>query len=70
MYLLALFIVQNFKKNLRADPVMTMRNFWAKNRLFAPNNFFLEKIINIIFIYLLATFIVQISKTFLQRIQS
>ena len=106
MYLLAPFILQNFKKILRADPklwgchfraqnlswaiffwynhyyfhlpispfhcaklkknsysksrVMRMHYFWAQNGPFAPNNFFLEKNINIIFIYLLSTpFIVQ-----------
>ena len=38
IYLLALFIGQNFKKILRADP----EYFWAQNGPFAPNNFFLE----------------------------
>ena len=36
-----------------------MHYFWAKNGPFAPNKFFLKKIINITFIYLLALFIVQ-----------
>ena len=35
-----------------------MHHFWAQNGPFAPNNFF-WKIINIILIYLLASFIVQ-----------
>ena len=38
---------------------MTMRHFWAENGPLAPNNFFFEKIIIIILIYLLAPFIVQ-----------
>ena len=33
--------------------------FWAQNDPFAPNKIFLENIINVIFIYLLAPFIVQ-----------
>ena len=40
--------------------VMRMRHFGAENGPFAPNKiFFLEKNINILFIYLLAPFIVQ-----------
>ena len=40
---------------------MRMHHFGAQNGPFAPNSFFffLEKIINIIFIYLLAPFIAQ-----------
>ena len=38
---------------------MRMRHFWAEKGSFAPNKIFLENIINIIFIYLLAPFIVQ-----------
>ena len=36
---------------------MRISLFWAQNGPFAPNKIFLEKIINIIFIYLLAPFI-------------
>ena len=36
-----------------------MHHFWAHNGPFTRNNFFLENIINIIFIYLLVPFIVQ-----------
>ena len=49
-----------FKKNsYRGSRVMRMHHFWAQNGPFAPNNFFFWKIINIIFIKLLAPFIVQ-----------
>ena len=48
---------------------MGMRHFWVQNGPFAPN-FFLEKILNIIFIYLLAPFIVHDFKKFLLWIQS
>ena len=54
-----LFHCAKFKKNSYSRPrVMRMRHFWAQNGPFAPNNFF-WKIINIILIYLLASFIVQ-----------
>ena len=49
---------------------MKMSHFWAQNSPFAPNNNFLGKIFIIIFIYLLAPFIVQNFKKFLQWIQS
>ena len=40
IYLLALFIVQNFKKFLqRIHRVMRMRHFWAQNGTFAPPPF-------------------------------
>ena len=59
IYLLALFIVQNFLKNsYSGSRVMRMGHFWAQNGLFALNKIFLGKI-KIIFIYLLATFIEQ-----------
>ena len=38
---------------------MRAHHFWAQNSLFAPNKIILEEIINIIFIYLLALFIMQ-----------
>ena len=118
MYRLAPFILQNFKKILRADPelrrcgifrpkmahllwtIFLVQNiiyllstywpfslckilkkflqriqlggchFWAPNGSFAPNkNFFLKKN-NIIFIYLLAPFVWQNFKMFLDPIQS
>ena len=65
MYLLASFILQNFKKIIRADP-----GFWAQNNPFVLNKIFLVQTIIITFIYLLALFIVQNLKKFLQRIQS
>ena len=46
IYLLAFFIVQNFKKILTANRVMTMRHFWAKNGSFAPKkSFFWKKLL-------------------------
>ena len=54
IYLFALFIVQNFKKNSYSrSRVMSMHHFWAQNGPFALNNFFFLEKINIIFIYLL-----------------
>ena len=47
---------------------MRMRHFWAEKGSFAPHKIFLENIINIIFIYLLAPFIVQnLKKNFHSR---
>ena len=46
IYLLAFFIVQNFKKILTANRVMTMRHFWAKNGSFAlKKSFFWKKLL-------------------------
>ena len=60
IYLLALFIVQNFQKNSYSrSRVMRTRHFCVQNGPFDLNNFFLEKIMNIIFIYLLTPFIVK-----------
>ena len=47
------------KNSYSRSRVMRMHHFWAQNHPFAPNIFFLWKIINIILIYLLAPFIVQ-----------
>ena len=56
IYLLAFFICAKFKKySYSRSTVMRMCHFWAQNGPFAPN-IFLEKIIKIIFIYLLAPF--------------
>ena len=65
MYLLATFILQNFRKVL-----MRMYHFLAKNDPFVRNKFFSVQTIIITFIYLLALFIVQNLKKFLQQIQS
>ena len=54
------------KNSYSGSRVMRMHHFWTQNGSFAPNNFFL----NIILIYLLAPYIVQILKNFFQRIQS
>ena len=48
---------------------MTMCHFSAQNDPFAPNEFFLVQTIIITFIYLLARFIVQNLKKFLEQIQ-
>ena len=66
IHLLALFIVQNLKKiSYSGSWVMRLCHFGAQNGLFASKTF-LEKIINIIFIYLLVPLK---KKKFLQRIQ-
>ena len=49
---------------------MRVCHFWAENDPFVMNNFFLVQTIIITFIYLLALFIVQNLKRFLQQIQS
>ena len=58
IYLLALFIVQNLKKFLQQIQSHQDAPFLGPNRSIFPNKFF-WKIINIIFIYLLAPFIGQ-----------
>ena len=63
MYLLATFILQNFRKVL-----MRMYHFLAKNDPFVRNKFFSVQTIIITFIYLLAPFIQQNSKKFLEPI--
>ena len=71
MYLLAPFTLQNFLKNLKADPELRgcaifkpkmVRLSWTKS--------FLVQTINITLTYLLASFIVQNLKKLLQWIQS
>ena len=57
MYLLAAFILQNFKKILRAD--LMMCHFRVQNDPFVLNEIFLVQTIIITFIYLLALFIGQ-----------
>ena len=64
MYLLAPFIVQNFKKSSEDVP------FSGSKLPICPEQIFLVQIIIITFIYLLAFFIVQNLKKFLQQIQS
>ena len=56
MFLLAPFILQNFKKNFRADQLC---HFRAQNGPFVMNKFFLVQTIFITFIYLLTLFIAQ-----------
>ena len=57
-----------FKKNSYSESrVMRMRHFWTTNISFDPNKFFfLKKIINVIFIYLLVHFILQNFKQILR----
>ena len=62
MYLLARFILQNFKKILRANPELWGCVIFGTQMVHLPPFFFFfEKIYNI-FIYLLAPFIQQNSK--------
>ena len=45
IYLLALFIVQNFLKSYYSiSRVMRTRHFWVQNNPFAPSNFFLKRL--------------------------
>ena len=70
MYLLAPFILQNFKKILKANPELWgCAIFKAKIAQFAPSNFFLVQTI-ITFIYLLALSLCKFKKKILQQIQS
>ena len=64
MYLLGPFILQNLKKNIRADSEL-----WGCVP-FVLNNIFLVQTIIFTFIYLLALFIVQNLKKFLRWIQT
>ena len=71
MQLLTPFILQNSKKNSQSrSTVMRMCHFRAQNDPFVLNKFFLVQTIIITFIYLLALFIVQNFKKFLQRFQN
>ena len=71
MYLSAPFILQDFKKILRANPELWgCAIFEPKMAHLSWTNFFGVQIIIITFIYLLVLFIVQNFKKFLQRIPS
>ena len=59
IYLLALFIVQNFKKILTKNPELWESIIFGPQMIHLPQFFFWKKIINVIFIYLLAPFILQ-----------
>ena len=69
MYLLALFILQNFLKILRAYPELWCAFSGPKWPIWPEQTFLVQTII-ITFIYLLALFTVQNFKIFLQEIQS
>ena len=70
IYLLALFIVQNFKKNLTADPELWGYVIFVPKMVDLTQKYFLKKIIKIIYIYILAPFILQNLKNFLEPIQN
>ena len=71
MCLSASFILQNFKKSLRANPELWgCAIFRPKIAQFVLDKTFLVQTIIITFIYLLALFTVQNLKKFLQQIQS
>ena len=70
MYLLAPFILQNFKKILRANSELWGCAIFGPKMAHLSWTIFLVQTIIITFIYLLALFIVQNLKKFLQRIQS
>ena len=59
IYLLAFFIVQNFKKILTADPELWGCTILGPKMVHLPYQTFFWKIFNIILIYLLAPFTVQ-----------
>ena len=68
MYLLVPFILQNFKKNLTADPdLWRCAIFEPKMTHLSWTKLFLVQTITITFIYLLALFTVQNLKKFLQQ---
>ena len=58
IYLLALFIVQNLKKILTADPEFWGCAIFEPKMVHLPQTNLFLKIVNIILIYLLAPFIV------------
>ena len=64
---LGLFHYTKVKENpYSGSRVMRMHYFWAQNHPLAPNENFFRKTINIIFMYLLAPFIVQKFKKILR----
>ena len=67
MYLIALFILKNFKQFLEPISVMRMSHFRAQNGPFAQNKNFLVQTIIITLMYLLALFIGQNLKNFYSR---
>ena len=72
MYLLTPFILQSFYKKILEliQSYDDKHHFRDQNGPFFLNRFFLVQTIVITFIYLLALFIVQNFKKFLQRIQN
>ena len=59
IYLLTLFLVQNCKNILIADPELWRCAIFGPKMVYLPKTICLKKTINIILIYLLAAFIVQ-----------
>ena len=70
MHLFAPFILQNFKNILRANPKLWGPKFSGPKWHICLEQFVLVQTIIITFIYLLAFFIMQNFKKFLQRIKS
>ena len=66
MYLLAHFILQNFKKILRANLELWECAIFGPKMVYLPSKKFFWKILIIILIYLLAPFIMQNFKKILQ----
>ena len=65
MYLLAPFIEQNLKKNLKQIESYEDAPFLGKNDQITPNQFYFRKTINIISMSFFAPFIVQNCNTIL-----
>ena len=70
IYLLALFILQNFKKFLQRIKSYEDVPFLGPKWSICPKQIFFLKVIGIILIYLLALPLCKILKKFFQRIQS
>ena len=69
MYLLTLFIMQNLKKTVRADPELWQHIIFGPKMTRLPwRNFFFRKTTDVISIYLLAPLIIQNVKKSLQLI--
>ena len=69
MYLLTLFIMQNLKKTVRADPELWQHIIFGPKMTHLPwRNFFFRKTTDVISIYLLAPLIIQNVKKSLQLI--
>ena len=70
MYLLAPFILQNFKKILRIDPELWGCAIFGLKMTICPEQIFWVQTIIVTFIYLMALFIAQNFKKILLQIQN